>query len=571
MWTNVANCHDCYACVRACPVKAIRVNVGHAEVVEELCILDGACVAACPQGAKQVEQHGERVEAYLAQGRVAFSLAPSLAAAFTSEPGVVAAALRRLGAHAVAETSEVTRWVSQRHWERAEALGSVISSCCPAVVNLITHYYPGVLPHLADVVSPMIAHGRTAKRVLGADTRVVFVGPCIAKKKEMRERGLSGAVDAVLTFAELKEFLTRLLPQWEELEPEPFDTFVASVSANEVADQRRFPLPGGMVPLLANGADPEDNDVLVVTGITQCAELLTDIPCHGMPAKMVELMACDEGCVGGPGVESDIPVYRRARKVRAYARHSLPRRPMGSVKYGEVDLTRGYEDQRLHLPQPSEEEVRAILASIGKREPEDELNCGACGYDSCREKAVAVYQGMAEREMCIPYMRRKAESMADVTIAATPTGIVVVNRELHVLAFNPAAERIWGCQAAEHVGRPLWRLGDPSRVESVFARQASASAVVRLEKQDRVIREHLVYDSKNDLVIIMLSDITEETKRQEHFADLKEASLERAQEVIDKQMRVAQEIAGLLGETTAETKAILTQLMELFQGSGGRS
>lgn len=566
----MANCHDCYACVRACPVKAIRVNVGHAEVVEELCILDGACIAACPQGAKQVEPHGDRVEAFLAQGRVAFSVAPSVAASSTAEPGVIAAALRQLGALAVAETSEVTGWVSQLHWEQAHELGSVISSCCPAIVNLITHYYPGVLPYLSHAVSPMIAHGRAIKSVLGADTRVVFVGPCIAKKKEMRERGLVGAIDAVLTFAELKELLGRLLPQWETQAPEPFDTFVAPTSENEVADQRCFPLPGGMVPLLTDEEGPDERDILVVTGTMQCAELLADTPRHGMPAKVVELMACDAGCVGGSGMDSDIPVFRRARKVRTYAKQALPRHRMGSVQYGEVDLTRTYEDQRLHLPQPSEEEIRAILASIGKREPEDELNCGACGYDSCRAKAVAVYQGMAEREMCIPYMRRKAESMADVTIAATPTGVVVVNRELHVLAFNPAAERIWGCQASEHVGRPLWRLGDPSRVENVFARQASASAVLRLHKSNRVVREHLVYDGKNDLVIMMFTDVTDETQRQERYTDLKEASLERAQEVIDKQMRVAQEIAGLLGETTAETKAILTQLMLLFQESEDR-
>jgi len=559
----VANCHDCYACVRACPVKAIRVNVGHAEVVEDLCILDGACVAACPQGAKRVEQHGEFVEACLEQERVAFSLAPSLAAAIDCQPEVVAAALRRLGACAVAETSEVTHWVSRRHWEQAQRAGAVISSCCPSVVNLITHYYPGVLPYLSDAVSPMIAHARTARKVLGADVKVVFVGPCIAKKKEMKEKGIAGSVDAVLTFQELKGLLQRHLPHWEELEPESFDAFIAPVDEKEAAAQRRFPLPGGMVPLLTD--EPPEEDILVITGIDKCMELLADIPRHGMPARVVELMACDAGCVGGPGMDSELPVFRRVQRVSAYAKTAMSRRHLGAVKYGDVDLRRVYEDQRPHLPQPSEEEIRAILAAIGKREPEDELNCGACGYDSCRAKAVAVYQGMAEQEMCLPYMRRKAESIADLTIAATPTGVIVVNRDLHVLALNPAAERILGRQANEHVGRPLWRLGDPSRVEKAFAEQASSSTIVCLEKQDRVIREDLVYDRKNDLVIMMLTDITDEVRRQQEFASLKEASLERAQQVIEKQMRVAQEIAGLLGETTAETKAILTQLMQLFQ------
>jgi uncharacterized Fe-S cluster-containing protein len=289
-----------------------------------------------------------------------------------------------------------------------------------------------------------------------------------------------------------------------------------------------------------------------------------------MPAAVVEMMACADGCVGGPGMTSSAPAFRRRQEVQAYAfvkKQAPEGRRLAAVRCGDIELERTFRDRHPHLPQPDEEEIQAILVSIGKRRPESELNCGACGYDSCRAKAVAVFRGMAEREMCIPYMRSKAESMAEVVLAATPTAIVVVNRNLHVLALNPATERLFECRSSDHVGRPLWRLFDPTRVERVFAEQRSASGLVRHEKQGRVVHEYLAYDDRNDLVIVLMTDITAENRRREEFAHLKESTLARAQEVIDKQMRVAQEIAGLLGETTAETKAILTQLMQLFQES----
>lgn len=566
--TNTANCRDCYACVRACPVKAIRVNTGHAEIVPELCILDGSCVAACPQGAKQVEEHTSRVLDLLSQGKTAFTLAPSVAAAFPVPPGVVAAALRRLGAVAVGETAETSGWVSRRHWEQAVEKQAVLSSCCPAVVNLISTYYPGVLPYLASVVSPMVAHGRALKAALGEHTYVVFTGPCIAKKGEMSDAGLNGSIDAVLTFDELRALLDQRVPGWDELAPEPLDVVVDRAEAS--VSLRRFPLPGGMMALLGDAAEQAKPTTMVVTGIKRCMELLADVVVNGMPATVVEMMACEDGCTGGPAMCGREPAFRRQLRLESYAANPQgvsTAKPLAAFRYGDIPLERGFNDHRPHLPQPSEEEVRAILASIGKRQAADELNCGACGYDSCRAKAIAVFRGMAEREMCIPYMRRKAESMAEVTIAATPTGVLVINRSLHVLSLNPAAERMFRCHAGDYVGRPLWRLYDPSRVERLFATHEPFTGVVRHEKQGLIVRESMVYDPKNDLVIVLITDITEEMRRREEFAALRETTLERAQEVIDQQMRVAQEIAGLLGETTAETKAILTRLMRLFSES----
>ncbi len=570
--TNEANCRDCYACVRACPVKAIRVNTGHAEIVPDLCILDGACVEACPQGAKQIEEHLSRTEALLASGATVFTVAPSIAAGFAVHPGVIAAALRRLGAVAVGETAETSGWISRHHREQAEEKGAVVSSSCPAVVNLATRYYVGALPYLAATVSPMIAHGRVIKQVLGEKTHVVFCGPCIAKKGEIAHPAVAGDIDAVLTFDELHALLDKHVPDWTTLEPEPFDRFI--VTEDAIADIRHFPLPGGMMKLLGVPEESLQLTTLVITGIEHCKEFFADIPVNGMPAQIVEMMACDGGCIAGPVMSRHEPVYRRQHRLERFAQELVdqpePRWHSKALRYGDIPLDCSYRDMRLRLPEPGEEEIKAILDSIGKHKPADELNCGACGYKSCRDKAVAVYQGMAEREMCIPHMRNKAESLAEVTIAATPTGVVVVNRNLYVLSVNPAAERMFKCQAADLVGRPLWRLFDPVRVEKVFQTKQPISGVVRYEKQGLVIQEYLAYDAHSDLVIVLSTDITSDVKKQEEYAALREASLERAQEVINKQMRVAQEIAGLLGETTAETKAILTELMHLFSESEGQ-
>ena len=557
--TREADCRDCYACVRSCPVKAIKITTGHAQVVADMCILDGTCIAACPQGAKQVADNTDLVRTMLATERVAFSLAPSIAAFYT--PAVVAAALRQLGAVAVTETAETAGWVSLATYEaKRNGQGSpVISSSCPAVVNLVEKYYPGCLTYLAPVVSPMIAHGRVIKSALG-NVKVVFVGPCIAKKEE-RINDVTTAVDVVLTFTELDKMLSSDLPNWQLLPAEGLDHFVGDVTRSTV---RQFPLPGGMKPLLPTSAD----DVLVITGVKRCAEFLADfVRTRQVPAAVVELMACEGGCVGGPTLTTHQPLFRNEMAVRMFAapkNDELPGNQRANYKYGQVPLARTFTDRRPRLPQPSEEEIKAILASIGKHNRADELNCGACGYDSCRDKAIAVFRGLAEREMCIPYMRSKAESLAEVTIAATPTAVLVVNRSLHLLALNPAAELLFNCHTDEWVGRPLPQLIPANRVEQVFSSGENSTGITRFPKYDIVVREMVAYDAHNDLAIILLTDITAEMAQQKELTQLKDLTLSKAQEVIDRQMRVAQEIAGLLGETTAETKFILTELMRIL-------
>ncbi|HHV62922.1 MAG TPA: PAS domain-containing protein [Firmicutes bacterium] len=614
--TIEARCKDCYKCVRSCPVKAIRVTSGHAEVVDDRCILDGRCTRVCPQKAKKVESGLDHAQSLVRSGaRVAVSLAPSFVAAFPgARPDQVVAVLRLLGFSFIQETAVAARFVAAGHRllvEHGKGPWPIISSSCPAIVNLIEKHYPGVIGHIAPVVSPMVAHGRLLKRTLGQDTAVVFIGPCVAKKGEAADKHVKGAVDAVLTFEELREWLSR-----EGLDPETLETQVESACAGspdgpgggcgfdripsasirvEIAPgaaylstdspglARTFPVGGGLIKSAGLPSDLLEEDIAVVTGLEECMEFLEALPA-GAPEgiKLVEMMACDGGCVDGPFICSDLSLFQRRRRVLSYGagsgsagrgRYLRAASPelTGPQLPGQIllPLMRTYGARKVDAPEPGEEDIRRILAATGKTLPEDELNCGACGYDSCREKAMAVYQGMAEIEMCIPYMRKRAESMASVTFNLTPNGIIITNAGLEILDVNPVIERKLGMRRDEIKGRKLNELLDAVAFEDALKAKKVITREVACPERGMVTLQTVVFIEEQGMVLGVITDITEERKQREKLNSVRRETLDKAQEVINKQMRVAQEIAGLLGETTAETKVLLTKLMKLFQSEEG--
>ncbi|NPV54581.1 MAG: PAS domain-containing protein [Firmicutes bacterium] len=636
--TIEARCKDCYKCVRSCPVKAIRVTSGHAEVVDDRCILDGRCTRICPQKAKKVEGGLDRARGLLRPGaRVAASLAPSFVAAFPeARPGQVVAALRLLGFSFIQETSVAARFVAAGHRllvEGGRGPWPIISSSCPAIVNLVEKHYPDMIRHIAPVVSPMIAHGRLLKRALGPDSAVVFIGPCVAKKGEAVDKHVKGAIDAVLTFDELREWLSR-----EGLDPGAaescgFDRIrdirevhdvhgahgddvgtpieirieMGSGAVYEAGDvpgpARTFPVGGGLVKTADLPSDLLEEDIAVVTGLEECMEFLEALQA-GAPEgiRFVEMMACDGGCVDGPFICSDLSLFERRRRVLSYSAGevvSSADEVVGdgaseeTAEGGDADnagrerragaagpdvpgrrmillpLMRAYSARKVDAPEPGGEDIRRILAATGKILPEDELNCGACGYDSCREKAVAVYQGMAEIEMCIPYMRKRAESMASVTFNLTPNGIIITDTDLRILDVNPVVERKLGMRRDEIKGRRLNEFLDAAAFEEALRAGRVITREIAYPERGMVTLQTVVFVEEQGMILGVITDITEERKQREKLSSVRRETLDRAQEVIDKQMRVAQEVAGLLGETTAETKVLLTRLMKLFQSEEG--
>lgn len=565
--TNPARCRDCYSCVRACPVKAIRIHEGQAQVVPELCLVCGNCVRACPQGAKTIRDDRALVKRALVEGRsVVASIAPSAPAFFGLKIfSQIEDALRSLGFDVVEETAYGAEMVGLAHREavaKDRNRWPLIASSCPVVVNFVEQYHPELITHLADLVSPMIAHGRSLRDKHGEGALIVFIGPCLAKKREAWEPELAGAIDAVLTFQELQEWMVEakveLPPVRDEALPAP------RVNA------RAFPIEGGLVGTANMNTDLLNSHVLVASGLDACEEVLRGINSDSLDACLVELMACSGGCINGP-VMMSVPggKYLARQRVLEYACHSQPKNLPEPAEW--PSLCRDYHDKSVAIPAFTEEQIKEVLRRVEKYTPEDELNCGACGYKTCREKAVATLRGMAEATMCMPYMRRRAESLRQVVMDVTPNAIVIVGLDLRIQDMSPSAERMFGCRLATMHGHDLRSI--MPEIDG-FLKVRDSGKLIQGEtihlNDDLIIEQTIVRVEGENLMVGILRDVTDRERQRERLDRIRVETLQQTQEVVTKQMRVAHEIAQLLGETTAESKMMVMRLARLLEEGNGK-
>lgn len=558
-----ANCKNCYKCVRYCPVKAIKIKDGQAEVIEERCISCGICVNICPQKAKVIRSDIDKVKGFIKEGHtVVASIAPSFLSV-VANPEDFIARLHGLGVHEIRETAEGAELVSRQYPRIIKELPSkpVISTACPVIINLVERYYPKLLSHLAPLVSPMVAHGRYIKETKGNKVKVVFIGPCIAKKQEAEDDEVRGAVDSVLTFRELKEWI-----QEDKISNSCSRT--EGVFDSEPENARYFALPGGLLRTSKIDGDLDDIKTVVVDGIDECKQVMDAIEKGGLDAEFFELLACRGGCIGGPAIGIDEnPFVKRERYLKQIELISSKINIFGPGADTDVELTREFHSKVFMKHYPGERKIREILSSIGKTSEDKELNCGSCGYPSCRDKAVAVYQGMAEPDMCMPYMRSKAESLANLIIDSTPNGIILTDAKLRIQEFNPSAERMFKINRNQVIGKELGTLIDDSDfLDVLMSRKSIIDRRVKYERINLVTLQTICYIHEQDLVLGIFTDITRQEGKEKELAEVRRETIEKAREVIDKQMRVAQEIAGLLGETTAESKVLLTRLINLVKG-----
>ncbi len=410
-------CRVCYTCVRECPAKAIRIAEGQAEVINERCVGCGNCVRVCSQNAKRVMSSTEAVTRLLdCEAKVAAIIAPSFPAEFP-EVGYhrVVGMVRALGFDLVNEVAFGADLVAGEYRRLlGEGNGArYIGTSCPALVSYVERYHPGLVGDLAPIVSPMVATARALRRLHGDDLRIVFIGPCIAKKGEAASEHLPGEVDAVLTFIELRELLEGrgIAPQGTE--SGEFDPPHAGPGA-------LFPVSRGMLQAADISEDLVAGDVVAADGRVNFVEAIKEFESGDLDARLLEVLCC-EGCIMGSGISSDAPLFSRRASVCRYVRQRLADGDRASwdaamVQFGDLNLRRTFAPDDQRVATPSGEELAAILGRMGKRQPEDELNCGACGYDSCREHAMAIYRGLAESEMCLPYtideLRRTLEELA---------------------------------------------------------------------------------------------------------------------------------------------------------------
>jgi PAS domain S-box-containing protein len=556
--TQQVNCRDCHRCMRSCPLKAIGIENGQARLLDDKCVLCGRCVTECPQHAKQVMNQLSAVTAAIADGRtVVLSLAPSFVAAFPEyQPAELIALLAGLGFATVEETAVGAEIVSEFYSRLLHSADKpVISACCPVAVAVVKKYYPSLVDNLAPVASPMQAHAHLLRQRFGEDAFIVFAGPCIGKLAEGRET--VSQVDAVITFEQLKDWLASARPAAAP------PAVMPTVAPGNV---RYYPIPGGILKSFVQ-SESTATDIIAVDGLDNCMEVFDSLLKGEIAPRFVEALACAGGCINGPvsGRAKASPAKRlKVAEFAVAGSHDPFAGPPSGLDFARRHVADPFEEY-----QPSEAEIREVLKLTGKLSKQDEKNCGACGYDTCREKAIAVCQGLTEIDTCVPYMRSKAESLANFIVEYSLNAIVVVNKDLVIQEFNPAAEQLFGRSKETVKGSRLSRFMDCGAIEAAAATgKKSAGKRVEMPALRRVGSQNIIPLPEHDLIIVAISDITEQEKQARELEQIKLQTVEKASEIINKQMQVAQEIAGLLGETTAETKAALLELVGLLNIKG---
>ena len=560
--TNHARCRDCYRCVRSCDVKAIMVKDGQAKIVPELCILCGTCVRVCPHKAKGVSNARHAIEHAIAQGkRVIASVAPTAPAYFNiNDFSDMERALKEIGFHAAERSAvgeEVVRLAHREYVEHHKDRWPVITSSCPVIVNLIEQYYPELIPHLAPIVSPMIAHGRILAEKYGPDAFIVFIGPCIVKKLEIVDDSTAGVIHAAITFKGLQDWFNKAsdrlsIPIIMHRKPSKMDTHYPQLENGSSGTARMK-------------TDLLNNRTVHASGLDACRDVLHDMLAGQLDARMVELMACKGGCLNGPAMV-DLPggIYAARRNISDYQKRNQPFISLPRERWPE--LSRTFRDRKQVLPEFTEEQIQDVLHRVYKYSSSDELNCGACGYSTCRDKAVATLRGMAEVTMCIPYMRRRSESLRQVVMDVSPNPIVIMDYALLIQDMSPSAESLFNRSLSEMKGRHLSDLF--SCIDDfVYVRDTGHPVIAKIRrfKEGLVAEQNIVRVEGQMLLIGIFHDMTEQDKERRKFRALRAETMQRTREVVTKQMRVAHEIAHLLGETTADSKTIMSSLTKLLE------
>lgn len=549
-----ARCKDCYKCLRECPVKAIDVKGHRAEIIEDRCILCGHCTQACPQNAKVVHSEIDEVRRLLAgTDKVVASVAPSFISSFgLSDFGVMKLALAKLGFADAEETAVGAQAVTKEYARLLQSgdFRNFITSACPAVCRMIQEYYPTTLKYLAPVDSPMVAHAKLIKKQ-NPDVRIVFIGPCIAKKREAEDCQL---IDNVLTYEDVSELFEEHNIKLDEITK-------VSLSHKKGAPNlaKEYPIPNGIIhsfPTL-----PEGYEYIAVDGPARCVEALLNI--EQLDHVVLELNLCEGACVNGPcslvnsggSIKASSEVRKYIKREKQLYTEAQDENPL------EVSLAVSHPRIRSHSMPATERDIEAILHKTGKMKPEDELNCGSCGYATCREKAWAVYNGYADIEICLPYMRQRAESLSFEIIQNSPEGIIVLDADMNILEINNKGRELLGICDPNAKGRSAVDFFNPIDFVNAYNQKKHVDCEqMHIPSTGKYINMSVNYLSGQNVLFGIMKDITETVDFEKRIMKVKMETLTTTDEVIKKQMRVAQEIASLLGETTAETKVALLKL-----------
>lgn len=547
------NCKSCYKCIRNCPIKSISFSDNQATIIQDECILCGHCYLVCPQNIKVIRDDLARVKELIGSGRkVIASVAPSYIAEFGCSFSKFKEILLKLGFYDAEETAIGATIVKKAYDEilSKDERDIVISSCCHSINLLLQKHYPELLPYLADVMSPMVAHAKNIKERY-KDAAVVFIGPCIAKKDESDKN--KQYVDVALTFLEFNRWLNESDIKVAK-EEKPLKL--------EKSKARLFPTSGGILKTMEK--KNKDYTYLVIDGMDNVLKALEDIKEGKVHKCFIEMSACSGSCINGPALS----LKAKGLVANYLSVHQFA----GSNDFETADETyndfkREYNTILVSKALPSEVDIQECLKKMGKTSKNKELNCGCCGYNTCREKAIAIIEGKAVKEMCLPYLMEKAESFSDNIVSNTPNGLMVINESLNVELINKSMLKIIGLNDPKDViGKRITTILEPEDfVNCLDGVDTIKNKKEYLSEYDKYVEETLVYDKKFHLIYCVMRDVTEEELEKQKKDELVQKSVDIANKVIDKNMRSVQEIASLLGETAAETKVALSALKDTLK------
>ncbi|MBO5447055.1 4Fe-4S dicluster domain-containing protein [bacterium] len=554
VYTLINECHDCYRCVRDCPVKAIKIENNHASVIPEKCISCGTCVKVCPANAKCVRGDLEKVKNLLiAQKDVYVSLAPSWRSVFENSAQKMIAILKRLGFKDVSETAIGAQEVSIHDAKVLNEMekGLLISSACPVIVDYVRLYKPEYAKYITPIGSPAKTHARMLKNLYGNDIAVVFIGPCIGKKNEADED--DGLIDVSLTFEELKMWIADEIGDISEIKKESHFEFVP-YSAHEGT---LYPINGGMNETIKKiGVKPQVQlmEICTIPAFERALENLD--PEKLMVPVFVEALACESGCITGPCIASNNASISSISDVmyKVKVRDEIPKEPQTVV---ECDYSpKGVVESKYSL-----EEIQKTLKKIGKHTAEDELNCGGCGYSSCRELAIALLDGVAEPSMCISYMRKIAMRKAAAMLRCMPAAIVMVDRNMEIIEANDSFMKMFTGEMYEifkarpdgMAGAAIDRIVEFSDLFRTILRTGKELHKEHYNVNDRLYDINVFTIEPNEIVGAIITDVTQTETNREKIS-------EKAKEVISKNISIVQEIACLLGEHMVETETLLNSI-----------
>ena len=547
------DCKDCYRCLRKCPIKSVSFAGDESHIIHDDCIYCGKCYLECPQNVIEIRKDVVRAQRLIKAGyKVVVSLAPSFISNYSEyDMESLKDAIKKLGFYDVEETAIGATIVKKAYDEMLDENHDVIiSSCCHTINLLIQKYYPKALPYLADVLSPMLAHGKDIKSRYGKETKVVFVGPCISKKDEADKN--SEYIDVALTFEELDSWIKS-----ENIE-------IASRTANvnsEKTKARLFPTCGGVIATM-ECANPEF-EYIGIDGIDECSDVLQDIIDGKIHKCFIEMSACYGSCINGPVVQKQ---KKSIVNNKISIKKSAGKLDFEGFNLGSKDIKYRYDKLLVSHAKPSEEQIERTLIEMGKQDKGKQLNCGSCGYSTCRDKAIAIIQGKAVKEMCLVFLMEKAQSFSDTLVANAPNGLMVLNEDLDIQLINKSMCRIVQIPDESYaLNKNVTTILDPEDFCRALGGEKIFTKKTYLNDYDKFVETTIVYDEKFHVLICIMRDITKNELYQQKREETLRKTIEITDNVIEKNMRAVQEIASLLGESAAATKVALSTLKETLK------